>query len=707
MAALKRIPNAAAAEAAAAIAANNTTTIYAKRNTTNLINNINTTTMTKTTNTTLLSNNSSSRKLLMKNQLHLNLNVIEPLNVDNDDNELNSTMEALGEAEGSFGIEQPPLKKLERDGVNVETVTTVPQQQQPHGQKQQYSNFEEISVGQSSTVASAATVRRMAAATSLSSSPSALLNSSLTALAKFNRIIDSTMPETNYYLHEQTQQQQQQRGQFQCGIKKTMHADDATLPTAVLSEALQQRLALVYPDIVSADSQSKKINFTTTKTVAAATVVAGVAKANYAAKSKAKVKGKSVASHERLRSKQTETTDTAAQDEASTAAATAAPSNDDNQMKRNDVHYLLKQLNSFSDIEEIEIVDMEQRQRQLDEQQQRLSTLQQQQLAQQLAQEQQQQQHIGGHGGGGGGMDNKSQSPTAQSLVIISPSSLSHKGIRRYASLHQQEYSTHHYYTLDSDEALDNFEQQQQYLLQQFDDYLFQSCHYLETNSFAANYRTAMVESSSHEFRPSMTTPSTTATTTRTGTSGAASVSSEQSLELHEIEPPSVICKATPPLPPEPEHPATVTTPPQQPTVGISLAPTSVTLPPTPPKRFGMQARLTISGIQTELTATTALNMEPSLSKSTSSSASSSEDQRRRAPFFKCCYTPIDRWREKRSAAHTAAATQKHSDRHSAAKQSESEVGLAASSVSGRERRGSSVAGGVPQQLTRKNGHAV
>lgn len=595
----------------------------------------------------------------MKNQLHLNLNVTETLNFANDGNVSDSMGAAAAVA----------ISKLKLDGVNVETVTTVPQQQQqlqqPHEQKQQiqlldaeqqqqlrkvYSKIEAIAVGQSSPVTTTATIREdvgtVAAtkrvATSLSSSPS-LLNTSSTALAKFNRIIDSTMPATNYYQHHLQQQQ---------AYESMQHATCAgAVPPATLSDALQQRLALVYPDIVSTDSQTKKINFATATPAAAATAAAKTTTTTaQTAKPKAKVKGKSGTAHDRSRKTRAEI---ATEVEAATltaAAAATAPSNDDNQMKRNDVHYLLKQLNSFSDIEEIEIVDMEQRQRQLDEQQQ------------------QQQQHMG-HG------VEKAHSPTAQSLVITSPSSLSHKGIRRYASLHQQQCTQ---YPLDSDEAIDSVDQQQ-YLLQQFDDYLFQSCHYLETNYFAANYRTAMVESSSHEFRPSTTT------TTTTGTS-AASVSSEQSLELHETEPPSVICKAPPP--PAPTTPTPSVT-------GVDV--------PTTPLRYGMQARLTSSGVQTELTATSLT--EASLIKSSSSSASS-EEQRRRAPFFKCCYTPIDRWREKRSAAHSAAAAHKRGSRQS----EQPSASAATASVSKRggatfSARASEAS--VAHQHTRKNGHAV
>ncbi|XP_020717802.1 uncharacterized protein LOC110117531 [Ceratitis capitata] len=610
----------------------------------------------------------------MKNQLHLNLNVTETLSVDNDDNERDLMKAAAATA---------VVSKFKRDGVNVETVTTVPQQQQQQQQQQQlllqpyehkqqllaekeqlrkvYSKAEATRGGEVRTAAGATRV-----ATSLSSSPS-LLNSSSTALAKFNRIIDNTMPATNYYQHHLPQEQMSESMKHAPGI--------GTASPAVLSDALQQRLALVYPDIVSTDSQPKKINFTTATAVAAAAAAAAAGTTStttaQAAKPKAKVKGKSAATHDRLRVTRA---GMSAEEEAANlkaAAAVTAPSDDDNQMKRNDVHYLLKQLNSFSDIEEIEIVDMEQRQRQLDEQQQ---------LAQQQQQIAQQQQYMG-HG------VDKSHSPTAQSLVIISPSSLSHKGIRRYASLHQQQCTQ---YTLDSDEAIDTVEQQQ-YLLQQFDDYLFQSCHYLETNYFAANYRTAMVESSSHEFRPS--------TTTTTGTS-AASVSSEQSLELHETEPPSVICKAPPPVPASPPTTiavaATKTTPL---TDNGAAASTSVT-----PKRYGMQARLTSSGVQTELTATSLT--EASLAKSTSSSASS-EEQRRRAPFFKCCYTPIDRWREKRSAAHTAAAAQKRGSRQLAQTSN-------VSTALGSGGRGSDTASArasetvvVVQQRARKNGHAV
>ncbi|SPP81800.1 Hypothetical predicted protein [Drosophila guanche] len=219
---------------------------------------------------------------------------------------------------------------------------------------------------------------------------------------------------------------------------------------------------------------------------------------------------------------------------------------EDNQMKRNDVHYLLKQLNSFSDIEEIEIVDMKQRKQR---------------------------------------PPPRPRPPMASSSLIMmpasppSPSTQSHKQGQRFAS------GGHNSSTASS------------VRLQQFDDYLFESCHYLETNYFAATYRTAMVESSSHEFRPSTN-------------------SSSNSFELHEMEPPSVICKAGAPL---------ATTP-----------------PPQYQYQYQAESRLTTSGVQTELTV-------ESLAKLSNSASSSSST--RAPPFFRCCYTPIDRWRERRLVA--------------------------------------------------------
>ncbi|XP_017853828.1 centrosomal and chromosomal factor-like [Drosophila busckii] len=232
--------------------------------------------------------------------------------------------------------------------------------------------------------------------------------------------------------------------------------------------------------------------------------------------------------------------------------------------KRYDVHYLLKQLNSFSDIEEIEIVDMKQRQQQQQQQQQ-----QHRQQQQSQAQPQPQQ----------------AKPATASSLELMSlpalaartPSSQSHKGN----------------FMLGVDAAGGSTQRLQ------FDDYLFESCHYLETNYFAANYRTAMVESSSHEFRHSTTTP----TSTRS-----------ESFELHEMQPASVNCQSLPP-------------------------------PPMGMPQQQAEVRLTSSGVQTELSSS---KHEDEDSPPSSSST---------AAFFSCCYTPIGRWRQRRLDAHKASSS--------------------------------------------------
>ncbi|XP_037958245.1 ras guanine nucleotide exchange factor B-like [Teleopsis dalmanni] len=605
-------------------------------------------------------NMSSSKKLLLKNQLHLNLNVIEHSSVDNDDSSKRHV--AIGAkgvtvAEAGLGT----AVKVKKGGSNVETVTTVPQQhlyKKPKNIEASTSTLATtvktaikttsvpvavpVPVPLSSTAVTSAAV--VATTTITTSTSSSLLNSSPTALAKFNRIIDSTVPVTNCYQYVSSKR---------------------NVAPPMLNSQLQQRLALAaYPtDIVSTDSYSDKIISTIPTHVsrqsatATATATATVA--------------------EKVEEISTSAATTVKTVTTTTKPITTTTLNDDNQMKRNDVHYLLKQLNSFSDIEEIEIVDIKQRQQEQEqEQQQQQQTQQHQQMPQQYSY------NIGGVVGT---IADKPHSPTATSLVIISPSSLSHKGIRRYASLHHQQ----HLQDFLVDSGADNAEQQQQYLLQQFDDYIFQSCHYLETNYFAANYRTAMVESSSHEFRPSTTT----------GTS-ATSESSAQSLDLHDdAEPPSVIYKATPSLPPSTLPPLTAT---------------------TTMLRYETQTRLTSSGVQTELTASSPLStsavFNASLAKSSSSSGCS-EEQRRRAPFFKCCYTPIDRWREKRNAANIAAAAERQRQRQRT-DNTASGGGGGSGSGSGNANIGVDVGVGVGtsrgsatgasrQQHVRKNGHAV
>ncbi|XP_061388650.1 uncharacterized protein LOC133323744 [Musca vetustissima] len=649
----------------------------------------------------------------------------------------------------------------------------------------------------SSAAAAGSTTTSVAAAATTTTYTSLTQKQPLnTALAKFNRIIDNTVPVINNY------QQQQPPTPFQdaagdCNTKSQQHAphEQHSVGMPILSDSLKRRLASHhYTDLVVNNS---KINFsydrrtnvvTNTTTITTTTTTTTTSQPT-------------PPPHSLSLSRMTRTTDASSLISLESIATTTMPkkvSMEDGEQveeeqdsaedgdgarrsdwKRNDVHYLLKQLNSFSDIEEIEIVDMKQKQRQQQQQQKLIIREQQQQehhhlpnaaassssssshlmmeaknltvalpptppeqcynnvtnassdiIAQldsrdshytscsvpltstttsssafanthppvsslpqyissysahisELTQhssstervadydsEQQQQQRQNDDiyvVAAPTPVESKQHSsspapsplvdsPTATSLVIYSPSSQSHKGIRRYASLNHQQQQQQ----LDDEDADSQMHRHQYHscdplALQQFvDDYIFQSCHYLETNNFAANYCTAMVESSSHEFRPSTTT------TTRTSNEEyddeecyVEDHSSAHSFELHECEPPTVICKAPAPLPAEPPMPlpmrssmrnlVPITTMPKP---AAALQATHTTTTAAPP-HYTMETRLCSSGVQTDLTASS-FAQSFSLSSSTSSSSSSTEQRKRKQPIFKCCYTPLDRWREKR-----------------------------------------------------------
>lgn len=739
-------------------------------------------TTTTTTNTATTPTTSAllkeSRQLLLKQQLKLKLNInvsemmdnIRRNNVD-DKQQTQITKEHDGLNDGlqneEFGYEKD-LNKLD-------TVTTVPQLQQKFNK---FNIIDEAAIKTNITTKTTSSKPGVAAATTSSTTTtltSSSLNRSLTqqqqqntALAKFNRIIDNTVPVTNTYNYQQhvaetlTAKSSQQHPHY----PRQQQHEHQEMP--ILSDSLKRRLAnknhqQYYSNNININNyndnstdlivNNSKINFSST--TAAAT------KAALSTETAAPI-ATAGAGHSLIKSTAIEVASTskAAANKIAGGLAKMLPAlasssqqeqeletlekirnkslapEEDEQMERNDVHYLLKQLNSFSDIEEIEIVDMKQKQRQLQQQQQeqqqyikekqfvkadnnqqqhveKLATLnfteyqhqhvdsvKQQHVVEQVlstnlhtqhvstehlvteTHKQQQQQQVVAVDVGLQMYTTESKqhyhettltSPTATSLVIYSPSSQSHKGIRRYASqdeqnacgaidsyhthphhhqqqpLHQQEHPLlphHHHYLhhqphyvhlphehCSADSMLDTASGQTASAdplnLQQFvDDYIFQSCHYLETNNFVANYRTAMVESSSHEFRPSTTT---TTNTTRTSNEEfyeeeeagyVEDHSSAHSFELHEIEPPTVICKAPAPLP-------AVTM--QQQTQHHH-------------QEYIMETRLCSSGVQTDLTASSLAQ-----SFSLSSSLSSSEKQKRRQPLFKCCYTPLDRWREKRS----------------------------------------------------------
>ncbi|KAI8043613.1 hypothetical protein M5D96_004946 [Drosophila gunungcola] len=412
-------------------------------------------------------------RLLLRQQLHLNLN----LNVQ----------ETLRDG---VDIDDVDEDVDEDEDENLETVTTVPL------------NNEQLNAKVTTTT------------TSSSSAASS-------ALAKFNRIIDSTLERP---------------------------ADYATSLPKLSSATLQQRFNLAYPELVTQQQQQLQQNqqqYSLEQQMATATV-----------------------------EQQQLDPGNPQDDEDDVDEEDDHPHHDeDNQTKRNDVHYLLKQLNSFSDIEEIEIVDMKQRGQRPPMASSSLATM----------------------------------MPPPSPAPLASPSTQSHRLGPRFASLGASIGE-------DSSQLLPH----QQH---QFDDYLFESCHYLETNYFAATYRTAMVESSSHEFRPSTN-------------------SSSNSFELHEMQPPSVICKAgAPPSPLVTSHPGHTGHP-----------------PPRYQFEYQAETRLTTSGVQTELTV-------ESLAKMSNCSASSSSSQSTRAPpFFRCCYTPIDRWRERRQQQKSSPAAQPPKD---------------------------------------------
>lgn len=463
-------------------------------------------------------------RLLLRQQLHLNLNLNvqetlrDGVDIDDVDEDVGDDEEEATNTTTNTTSEQLSIVAT---GDNLQTVTTVPQ------------TNEQLKAKVTTTTAASSSSSSAAGGAAASS-----------ALAKFNRIIDSTMERP----------------------QATSAMAVATLPQ-LSSATLQQRFNLAYPELVTQQQQQHqphqlhdagKQNNSSLKgnqrLDRGSGAVASTPLTFQAHKSLATAK-----ENEQVARREEDPHGHHPLDE--TAGEDYGPNDDDhphhdedNQMKRNDVHYLLKQLNSFSDIEEIEIVDMKQRE-----------------------QQQQQQQRQRQRQGQGQGSEQTRPMPMASSSLVTmvlpnsptpaSPSTQSHKlGV---SSLLLPQHQP------------------------QFDDYLFESCHYLETNYFAATYRTAMVESSSHEFRPSTN-------------------SSSNSFELHEMEPPSVICKAAPPPPP----------------------------PAAPPeyRQYSVETRLTTSGVQTELTA-------ESLAKLSNSTSSSST---RAPPFFRCCYTPIDRWREKR-----------------------------------------------------------
>jgi len=244
-------------------------------------------------------------RLLLRQQLHLNLN----LNVQ----------ETLRDGVDIDDVDEDVDEDEDLDlDLDLETVTTVPL------------NNEQLNAKVTTT-------------TSSSSAASS-------ALAKFNRIIDSTLERPPVALEYS-------------GLPK------------LSSATLQQRFNLAYPELVSQQQQQQQqhlqqqqqqhlqhhqqlqLQHDATKQISSLQGNPRLDRGTGAVASTPLTlqapKTPATATEEQMDPGQTHDDDQDDDDH---------PHHDeDNQTKRNDVHYLLKQLNSFSDIEEIEIVDMKQR----------------------------------------------------------------------------------------------------------------------------------------------------------------------------------------------------------------------------------------------------------------------------------------------------------------------------------------------------------
>lgn len=371
-------------------------------------------------------------------------------------------------------------------------------------------------------------------------SSSTLLQSS--ALAKFNKIIDSTVTATNYYSTNASGGDQ----------PTTMETTAITLEATVAVDHQQQPQPQQKPNNLNTNKKSYSIRSGTSSSSTGSCSSKLLSKFN-------------VFSNNR-----------------NTAATTVNCNNlNDNQTKRNDVHYLLKHLNSFSDIEEIEIVDMKNK-----------------------------------HSSNRTTPKHTTTKTTATATITTTPSTAAattNSGVNNLASgtLNSRilrhlpiPLLPHHYY----------------------DDYIFQSCHYLDTSCFATTITTAisgMGSGNQNEsgvcIGPSQISFSTNAS--------SQSQSYENFLE----------------------HTDQVMA--------------------TRLRRNGQSC----SGSTTPTTAQSQQEFESSTIYNTTSRLVSGDTVRtelsspscngvdhRKKSFFKCCYAPIDRWREKRQHHHQQQQQQLH-----------------------------------------------
>lgn len=245
-------------------------------------------------------------------------------------------------------------------------------------------------------------------------------------------------------------------------------------------------------------------------------------------------------------------------------AATAYNCNNlnDNQIKRNDVHYLLKHLNSFSDIEEIEIVDMKK------------------------------------YNSNKSHKTTKTTATTTPATTAISTndsvnnlaSGTLNSRILRHLPI---PLLPHHYY----------------------DDYIFQSCHYLDTSCFATTITTAISGMGSGNQNES-------GVLTGQAQISCSTNASSQSQSFENFL----------------EHTGQVMA------TRLRRSGQSCSGSTTPTAQSQNQQQFESSAIYN----TTSRLVAGNTVKTELSPPSCNGVDHRRKSFFKCCYAPIDRWREKR-----------------------------------------------------------
>lgn len=389
---------------------------------------------------------------------------------------------------------------------------------------------------------------------------SSSLLSSTSALAKFNRIIDNTMQETNYY----SRNSKSDHHQPESGIHKQhleyndsrSNTSDNKYSNRSSSNPMQHQQLSSKSVCVLKNNPKKEINSTTNYY-------------NYYDRNCSSSYNTSI----------------------------------DNQMKRNDVHYLLKQLNSFSDIEEVEIIDMNLR---------------------------------------------SSSATTYQSSSSYQYSTISTElGSPTSSTSSTPSHKIRH----------SSLKENCSYTMPQSDDYMFQSSDYLESKCFSKTVTAAIAGSSSHEFRASTSTGSMLATMSSNQSSKSSHSSTTGNVATAITVSPTIITDRSIVNTDSRGYTVPQNNAASAPTSEYFISNEAATSPPV--TLYCARSRLVgdINSSSSKVVIKTELSSSSTLSSvKNPSSANSSLGDERRKPFFKCCYTPLDRWREKRNAAAAATA---------------------------------------------------